>query len=232
MASVSWKQVIIVTSLLATLGGIILITLVPNGPFRKAGAVVSIRQIIAIFKKKDFKKAAVGYFGHMWELYAFWALVPVILVTYNERFPETQMEVGLYSFVIIGIGALACVLGGILSEKLGVQKTARRSLLLSAGCCLLSPLLFWIPFAGVVVAFLCFWGMVVIADSPLFSTLVAQRAAPATKGTAITIVTCIGFAVTIVSIQLLALLQEYVTLAYVLPLLAIGPIAGLIATRK
>ena len=49
--------------------------------------------------------------------------------------------------------------------------------------------------------------MVVIADSPLFSTLVAYNAANTSKGTALTIVNSIGFAITILSIQILKVLN-------------------------
>lgn len=232
MGNFPWRQVMLITSSIAISGGVLLFLFVPNGPFRKAGRSVSTGQITAIFKNRRLRQAAFGYFGHMWELYAFWALVPVILTSYNDLFPDAHLSVGFYSFVIIGIGAVACVLGGFLSEKMGVQKTARRLLLLSAMCCLVSPLLFEISESWLVLVFLCFWGMVVIADSPLFSTLVAQRSEPAIKGTAITIVTCIGFAVTIVSIQLLGWLQELYPLGYILPVLVIGPIFGLWATRK
>ena len=71
--------------------------------------------------------------------------------------------------------------------------------------------------------------MVVIADSPLFSTLVAQNAETKLKGTALTIVNCIGFSITILSIQLLNFLQGWMNPAFIYLVLAVGPISGIIA---
>ena len=66
----------------------------------------------------------------------------------------------------------------------------------------------------------------VVADSPLFSTLVAGNAPPEIKGTALTIVNSIGFAITIVSLQLITYLHQ-IEPVYSLSLLAIGPALGL-----
>lgn len=231
MSGFPWRDVVIATSILAVTGGVILILCIPDGPFRRAGKPSGLMQLRDIFKNKSFTRATLGYVGHMWELYTFWTLVPLILITYNTKFLDTHLSVSLYSFIIIGIGSIGCIWGGVLSEKIGVQKVARSSLLISAICCLLSPGLFFIPSSGVILAFLCIWGMAVIADSPLFSTLVAQRSTPQVRGTALTIVNSIGFATTIVSIQLLLWLQNYLPIYFILPLLAIGPIFGLIASK-
>ena len=74
--------------------------------------------------------------------------------------------------------------------------------------------------------------MVVIADSPMFSTLVAQNAEAEIKGTALTIVNCIGFAITIISIQLLNSMQFVLDSKNIYLLLAIGPMLGLIALKN
>jgi hypothetical protein len=96
-------------------------------------------------------------------------------------------------------------------------------------CCLLSPLFFLIDLSWLFITFLLFWGMVVIADSPLFSTLVAKNARPEHRGTALTIVNCIGFALTIVSIQLINLLWNTINPTYIYVILGLGPLLGLIS---
>ena len=133
----------------------------------------------------------------------------------------------LLSFIIIGIGSLSCIIGGYISEKYGPKKTAGTFLLLSGFCCLLSPLVILYAPAEIFIIFLIFWGMVVIADSPLFSTLVAQNAPSDVKGTALTIVNSIGFAITIISIQLLNILRLEISHEFLFIILAIGPILGL-----
>lgn len=74
--------------------------------------------------------------------------------------------------------------------------------------------------------------MFVIADSPLFSTLVAQNSNAKIKGTALTIVNSIGFAITVISIQLLNILNEATGSNYIYLVLAIGPIFGLLALKR
>ena len=137
----------------------------------------------------------------------------------------------LLSFFIIGIGGLSCTLGGYISLKLGPKKVAFMSLLLSGICCLISPLILVIKIEFIFVGFLLFWGMVVVADSPLFSTLVAHNSSPEVKGSALTIVNSIGFFITILSIQLISGMHEMFHSSSIYAVLAIGPALGLIAFR-
>lgn len=230
--SLPWKGVLITTSVLATIGGTILMLTVPDGPYRKAGASIKPSAFLHVFKEKKFRNASIGYFGHMWELYAFWAFVPVILESYNSLYLESQFNVPLLSFSIIAIGSISCIVGGYISEKVGTRKTAFYILLISGCCCVLSPLLFNYASPSGFVGFLMLWGVTVIADSPLFSTLVAQNAPTEIRGTALTIVNCIGFSITILSIQLLNYLHVTTQSTAIYLLLCIGPIVGLIASRK
>ncbi len=224
-----WHLVIIFTSSIACLGGLLMLLFVPNGPYRKLSQKFDFSAWLNVFKIKKFRSAAFGYFGHMWELYAFWAFVPVILKSYSVAHPSVTFNIPVLSFIIIGVGGIACVIGGYLSQLFGAKKIASTALLLSCICCLISPFLLSINSSSILIIFLIFWGMVVIADSPLFSTLVAQNALAESKGTALTIVNCIGFSITILSIQLINMLNVSWNPKYVYIVLAFGPILGLIA---
>ncbi len=228
----SWKSVLISTSTLATFGGLIMLLFVKNGPYRKASKSLDLKASYVVFKNNNFRKAAFGYFGHMWELYTFWAFVPILLNIYKDLHPQVHYNISILSFIIIALGGFSCVLGGYISEKFGVQKTAFNFLLLSCICCLISPFAFQISNENLFITFLIFWGWVVIADSPLFSTLVAQNAPQKDKGTALTIVNCIGFSITIVSILILNSINAKTDSNFIFMILAIGPIFGLIALRK
>ena len=228
-ATFPWKAVLFLTSGLAVFGGVLMFILVPNGPHRKPSSRLDLTAFFSVFHNHKFRSAAFGYFGHMWELYAFWAFVPVILNTYGELNYNLKLNISLWSFTIIAIGGLACVCSGYLAQKFGTKRIAFLSLLLSCLCCLLSPLLFKSSSESFFIGFLMFWGMVVIADSPLFSTLVAQNAPAEIKGTALTIVNCIGFSITIMSIQLLNGLRIMGNPTFIYIVLALGPIFGLIA---
>ncbi|SDZ89787.1 Predicted arabinose efflux permease, MFS family [Flavobacterium gillisiae] len=227
-----WKLVIITTSSLAVLGGLMISLLVPDGPYRKQSQGINLSAFFGIFRNQNLRSAAFGYFGHMWELYAFWAFTPLMLKTYSDLHPETTFNIPILSFLIIGIGGLACIFSGYLSQSFGAKRIAFISLLLSCTCCLVFPFLFIVQSATLFIAFLLFWGMVVVADSPLLSTLVAQNAPAEIKGTALTIVNSIGFAITIISIQLISGLKTLTDTNYIYICLAIGPILGLLALSK
>lgn len=226
--SISWEYVIVITSLLAICGGLLVFIFIPNGPYRTPSQSLDFSALFKVFKKHSFRQAAFGYFGHMWELYAFWAFVPIMLSSYQKLHNISNLNIPLVSFLIIATGSISCLIAGYTSIRLGTKKTATLLLSLSAFCCLISPLIFTITPVIFFIGFLFFWGFVVIADSPLFSTLVAQNAITALKGTALTIVNCIGFAITIVSIQLLSLLNTNTPSIYNYTILSLGPILGLI----
>ena len=220
-----WKQVLYITAAVAAAGGLLMLLLVPEGPFRKRGTVFHPRALMHIFRSERFRAAAGGYFGHMWELYTFWAFIPLLLQVHQQH-TNTRYDIPLWSFIIIGVGAISCVAGGYYSQKYGSAKVAFFALLGSGICCAVYPLLLQIN-AGVFLLFMVIWGIMVIADSPQFSALVAQTAPKENRGTALTIVTCIGFAITIVSIQLLGYILERYQSNLTFLLLVPGPIIGL-----
>jgi MFS family permease len=151
------------------------------------------------------------------------------LKSYQLYHPETHFNISLFSFIIIAAGSPGCIIAGYLSQSYTAKKIALYALCISGSCCLLSP--FFISQSSFILLFLFMivWGMSVIADSPLFSTLVAQQSSPDIRGSVITLVTCIGFAVTIISIQLLNYIMLSYENRYAYLILAIGPVAGAVA---
>ncbi len=226
---ISWQAVIVATSSIALLGGFLILLFVPNGPYRKRNYKPAFKTGKVIFKDPELRTAALGYFGHMWELYSFWAFVPIILSTYFSFHNSAIQNISLLSFTIIGVGSLACVIAGLLCNIYGEKKIARTALLLSGICCLISPILFYTESNIVFIGFLIFWGMVVVADSPLFSTLVAQNTPAEYRATSLTLVNSIGFAITIISIQCISIISNYIDPKFLYLLLGIGPIIGVIA---
>lgn len=228
LQDIPWQNVIGFTSLFAIAGGLMMLLFVQEGPARKKGQSFHPKNIAAIFRSKDFRSASFGYFGHMWELYTFWAFVPLLLAWNKEA--AAQYNIPFWSFIIIGTGCLGCIAGGYLSQKAGSAKVAFYSLLTSGCCCLLSFLVPGLP-APLLLGFLLTWGAAVVADSPQFSALVAQTAPPEYKGTALTLVTSIGFAITIASLQLISSLAGPagdLENKAIFILLGIGPVTGLL----
>jgi len=230
MEELPWRYVIIVTSVFAALGGLVVMIFVKDGPNRTTRTGPDLTVFFSVFRKADFRAAAFGYFGHMWELYAFWAFVPVFLASYAQT-NNLSLPISMLTFGIIGIGAISCIAGGYWALKKGSAKVAAVALALSGLCCLLSPFIFQLSLIPFLIA-LFVWGLAVISDSPQFSTLIAQTAPAESVGTALTIVNNIGFLMTIVTIQLLNYFATNVDPIYLFLPLTLGPVLGLISMRK
>lgn len=228
-ADYTWQFVLIGTSILATVGGFMMFFLVGGGHHRQKGAHFKPTRLFDVFKNKPFRAAAFGYFGHMWELYAFWAFVPMALVYYNETH-AISLPVSLWTFIIMGVGVIGCIFGGIISERLGSAKVAYRFLWTSGLLCLISPFLYVLP-PVVFLSGMLLWGFAVIGDSAQYSSLNAITASPQLKGTALTLAVSIGFLLTIPSIQLLGYLQQVLEVKWLLFTLCIGPAFGLFHTQ-
>lgn len=229
--SLPWQSVLLSVSALAALGGAAMWTFVPDGPHLKVAAKFDPKALAVIFRSPQFRASSFGYFGHMWELYAFWAYLPLVIGAYLTFHAHPAVDVALCTFVVIGGGALGCVGGGYLSQWFGSAKVASAQLLTSGVCCLISPLMFAAPLP-LYLAFLVVWGIVVVGDSPQFSALNARYAPADRVGSALTIVNCIGFAITIVSIQLLSATVAVLGPTFVFFSLLPGPVLGLLALRR
>jgi len=223
-----WQGVILSVSAISVAGGLAMLVLVPDGPYLKTGAKFDPTAFAAIFRSADFRASAFGYFGHMWELYAFYAFLPVLLAA---RLGTGDAAVSVWSFAAIASGFLGCIAGGYLSRTTGSARVAFAQLSASGLCCLVSPLAFVAPLP-IFLAFVLFWGVVVAGDSPQFSTLNARFAPSKLVGSALTIANCIGFSITIVSIALLARLIEAAGPQYVFLALVPGPVLGLAALNR
>jgi hypothetical protein len=231
-STVAWQTVVLASSLLAVIGALLVFSL-GEGPHarragnRRAGLSAGVGQVVRI---SEFRAAALGYFGHMWELYAFWTLTPLLVQrAFAGGAQASASVVALWSFLIIAIGALGCLLGGKLSKSAGSARTAALALTISGTLCAVYPLASALGTAGQL-ALLLVWGISVIADSPQFSAL-SVKACPADKiGGALTLQNSFGFFLSACSI--LWSTSAYHSLdARVAWLLLPGPIIGLIAMR-
>ena len=229
-ASVPWQTVVLASSALALIGAALVFWL-GEGPHVRAGTARrsafsgGVGEVIRI---REFRAAAFGYFGHMWELYAFWTLTPLFVQhAFAGSTHQSASAVAFWSFLIIGIGAAGCLFGGMLSRWVGSARTAALALLVSGTLCAVYPLASTLG-TSVQLALLLVWGISVIADSPQFSAL-SVRACPADKiGGALTLQNSCGFFLSACSI-LWSTSAFHSLDVHVAWLLLPGPVLGLLA---
>lgn len=230
-ADLPWKTILFGTSWFATAGGVLLYFAVPDGPHQGKKGEFKPSALFRLFKNRNFRSAAFGYFGHMWELYTFWAFIPIMIEFHGQINGIAASNISLWSFAAIAVGGLSCALGGHWSLSVGSKKVAFVSLIGSGLCCLALPFFVELPFA-LFITLLLVWGLFVVSDSPQFSTLVAQSSDSDYVATGLTIVNSIGFAITILSIQLLNTMWAQWHSPLVFLILAVGPLVGAISIKR
>src|SRR5499427_6585695 len=190
-----WRADVLVVSLLAVVGGAVVLFFVGDGPFAAPAARFDAGQIVQVFRNRGVRLADFGYFGHMWELYAMWTWIPVFLRASFALRSEPARLAEAASFLVIGSGAVGCVAGGLLGDRLGRTVVTSWAMAISGACCLGVGFLYGAPPAALLV-FCAIWGAAVVADSAQFSACVTELSDPQYIGTALTIQTCVGFFLT------------------------------------
>jgi len=222
-----WRTLAGTASILAVSGGCLVLMALSDGPFLKARAPFDARMLWRVFAHLPFRRTAFGYFGHMWELYAFWSMIIFYL---GARFQGDDLSAGtglsLLAFLIIGTGALGCILGGWVSRRIGEKKLARFSLMMSCILCFSSGVFYELN-SVLLVGLLLIWGFFVVSDSPQFSALAVRYCPPQYTGTALTVQNGLGFAITVISIQLTPWMAEILGWRWALTFLGLGPLIGL-----
>jgi MFS family permease len=221
-----WPSVMLGVAALAAAGGVMLFALLPEAPTGPARtSVFEWRALAAMWTDWRVRASVLGYFGHMWELYTLWVIVPLILASRLNG-----MALSLAAFAVVGSGALGCVGGGWLARRWGSARVATGQLAISGVCCALAP---WLIDASVgwFALWLLIWGITVSGDSPQFSALTASNAPSQAVGSVLTLTNSIGFAISIVSIELFTTLAQHHALGALLPWLGLGPLLGVLAMR-
>ena len=233
LGGVQWQSVIVTTSLLTVAGGIVATVLGRDGPFPFPRARFNPAQAGRSMTNRGVRLSSIGYFGHMWELYAMWAWFSVFFAAVLTGHHDAGAYHGaaLATFAVIGVGAAGCWVGGILSDRWGRTRAARLAMALSGTTALLIGFTEHLP-TPIVLGIGLFWGFWVVADSAQFSTIVIEVADQSYVGTAVTLQLAVGFVLSVVTIWLIPVVVAAGSWAWAFAMLAPGPFIGVVAMAR
>jgi MFS family permease len=227
--------VILGSSAAALVAALLIAVAYTDGPAPFPRRVFSIQLIGSVMRQQPYRAVLGGYLGHMLELYACWIWLPAFiaasLVAHGDSSAVSGAWASAMSFLVLAAGALGCVVGGELADRVGPARLVVVAMAMSGACALLTPLVFGASTA-LLIPLLLLWSVTVIADSAQFSTLVTRVVAPDAVGTALTLQTSIGFLATTITIQTVPLIAASVGWRYAFPILALGPALGIAAMRR
>jgi MFS family permease len=227
-----WRQVIVATSVLTAAGGVLALAAVRDGPFPFPRARFDVRQVGNVFANRGVRLASIGYFGHMWELYAMWAWFLAFMTDeLARRGHPSHQAAALATFAVIGVGGVGCWIGGVLGDSWGRTRTTAAAMAISGTCGVLAGAVYGGPVALVLVVGVV-WGLTVVADSAQFSTIVTELADRSYVGTALTLQLAVGFTLTVVTIWLVPVLRDSLGWRWTFAFLSPGPAVGIVAMLR
>ncbi len=233
LSGTDWRMTILATSATALLAGLLALA-IRLGPYHARALRFEPGAILIAWSDRRIRLAYLGYFGHMWELYAMWAWIAAAATASFALTMAPSEAIALAritTFVAIGLGGIACVIAGLLADRIGKAWVALAAMCVSGTAALSTAASFGGP-AWLTVMLIIVWGIAIIPDSAQFSALVADNAPPDLAGSLLTLQTCLGFLLTIGTLQVTPIAADLLGWPMVLALMAFGPYLGVVAMAR
>ena len=231
LGGIAWESVIYATSVMSGAGGLIALV-ITTGPFEFPRSVFDPSQVGLVFTNRGVRLASIGYFGHMWELFAMAAWFLIFFGDHLVAVGQPSLSVAAFvTFAVVAMGAAGSWIGGLIADRWGRANFTIVMLAMSGLCSLGIGLLFGGPTWAIVLIGL-FWGFTVVADSAQFSAIVTEVGDQSYVGTALTMQIAVGFTISAATIWIIPLIEELVTWRWAFAVLALGPLVGIIAMAR
>jgi MFS family permease len=228
LAVADWRPIMVAAACASFLSAGVFAFVVRDGPFQSRSSAFNPHAVLVVLRQRGVGLATAGYLGHMWELYAMWSSIGAFWLFVAPRYAMTPSTAASLAFVTIAVGFVGCIVAGAVADRVGRPVVAIVAMALSGTCALLiGPSINVSAVAVVVIAIV--WGISIVADSAQFSAAVTELAPAQYVGTAITLQTCFGFLLTIVTIRAVPLWVEWWGWERAYMPLAIGPVLGIVA---